>query len=1257
VRLFDPYTRLVEVVVDSGEGFKPQWKHGTGCIVAGRTVLTAAHVVSGAVAVRVRFVDKTERPATLNAALVGDGRPWQNDGSVGPDLALLTIGDETIDLPRLRLAKIDHDQPGPLRDVRTVGFPWFAERITSGEVRIAADLYGSVALDSGATTGLPVLEVEHRPSDRGGGKSAWSGISGAPVLVANRLLGVVCEHLPKQGAVTFVPLTALHHDEKRPLWGPGVADPQAWWKLLEAPGGLRNLVAFPPVREAWYLAKLRHSERALRARMPRLEGRERELQQLEEFATGTDGYRWLEGGAFTGKTALLRTAVAAGLGDDVDLVSYFLSRRDADAHAAGFLNAVVPQLEVLCNAEPGAEDRNRFLQLWEQALHQAEADRRHLLLVVDGLDEDQYVRGSPSVAQLLPTLVGGNAHVHVSSRPHTRATAGLPDRHPLLTCQMVRLAPFPGAAELAEDAKAEIDELIATDKVATDIVGLLAAAAGPLSPDDLVVLHNAPDIPTAAERRQQCHRIEELLSKNARSLEPVDEADQRRYRFAHETLLAHAQALPAREYRERIDDWAEHWRDQGWPSPHDKAGTPLYLLDSYSAVLTKDPDLLATPNREERLAALISDVRWLAAAIPAVGVDLVLAWMHAAAPLVARNRDINLLKAVVAAQAVQLRPPNPIRQPGFVLRQLCLQAMIYGWHDLADTIRHHLQQHQPAGLIPQWTTLINRPPAVELGSHDGRVCAVGRIVHGRVASGGDDGRVLMWNPAAPKDGSMELGRHDGDVRAVAGLADGRVVSGGDDGRVLVWNPAAPKDGSRELGRHDGDVRAVAGLADGRVVSGGDDGRVLMWDPAAPQAEPVELGRHDGVVHAVAVLDDGRVVTGGATGRVRVWDPAAPDAGRVELGRNDAYHWAVAGLADGRVVTGGDDVRLWDPDAPEADPVELGCDVGWISAVAGTIDGRVVTGGDDGRVRVWNLAAPGAGPVELGRHDGDVHAVAVLADGRAVTGGRHDGRVLVWDPDAPRAGPVELGRHGHVSAVAVLADGRVVTGGDDVRLWDPAAPEAGPVELGHHGHVSAVAVLADGRVVTGGDDGRVRVWNLAAPGAGPAELGRHGGVVHAVAVLADGRVVTGERDDGWVRVWDPNDPEADPVELGRHSWVWAVAVLDDQRVVTGGGDGRVRVWDPRLPGTAVWDVVCTVRALATGYRSGSAACHLIVVEQGLAGWTLQRDSRGHVPPANAPPTMNVAKLPASAPVKGKRKPSPSAMKTWPRRAWRALWPRM
>ncbi len=112
------------------------------------------------------------------------------------------------------------------------------------------------------------------------------------------------------------------------------------------------------------------------------------------------------------------------------------------------------------------------------------------------------------------------------------------------------------------------------------------------------------------------------------------------------------------------------------------------------------------------------------------------------------------------------------------------------------------------------------------------------------------------------------------------LLDGRVVSCRHDGRVAVWDPAAPDADPVELGIEDDAVWAVAVLPDGRLLMITAEGLVRLWDPAAPGTGPLEVGTDPDGVQAVAVLPDGRVVSGGAAGRVRLWDPTAPGAGAV-----------------------------------------------------------------------------------------------------------------------------------------------------------------------------------------------------------------------------------------------------------------------------------------------------------------------------------------------------------------------------------------
>jgi WD40 repeat protein len=1215
--------RVVEVIADLGGAGGAGYRYGSGCIVRGRTVLTAAHVVAGAVSVVVRDPGKREYTVMVDPRFVGDV-----DGP-GPDLALVEIDDPafSLDVPGIGLAAVDRDSTTgePVERCHAVGYPWFAEARsrTRAAVRDTVDAIGVVPVLSNLAAGLLSVQVtvaprELPPEETALTASEWSGMSGAPVFAGGRLLGVVTEHAPREGpsAITAVPLTALQADPSHEEWGPGVAEPAAWWARLgvEGIGDLRRLPVPPPPRqppEYWSTLRERIG-RPLHQRMPQLLGRDRELTDIAAFATGSEGYRWLVGAVFTGKTALLYEAVTVGLPDEVDVVCYFLSGRASVASSERFLAAVVPQLAYLCEVDPPVASIDRYHALWEQAATRAEQSGRHLLLVVDGLDEDDPSPGLASVASLLPALAGAHAHVLVSSRPYPDLPYDVPDGHPLRVAPPVQLAAFEGAQKLAELAEKEIYELTHGDDsdLAVEVLGLLTAAAGPLSVGDLAALRSdGQGAPAAADRRHVRRLVEE---RAARSLERVGRAGKERYQFAHGSLLEYAQIAPDLsdpEFRQRIHHWASRWRGEGWPGPAGgEEGTPRYLLDTYPATLGHDP---------HRLAELACDIGWVEAAIRTVGVDQVLAVLRTAAGVAPADAAVAAMLTVVAGQARNLRSPGPVDQPGFAARQMCLQATESGLSDLADAARSRACAVAPAGPVLVATTRrAALAHALELGSHDQAVRAV-TVSGARVVSAGDDGRLLVWDPAAPGTPPAELANHTWEVTALAALSGGRVISGGKDRRLLVWDPVAPGTPPVALGRHsfdrDDEVTALAALGDGRVVSAGDDGRLLVWDPEAPGTAPVELDGSSAL--AMAALGHSRVVSGYG-GRLLMLDAAAAGAPPVELGRHDGRIFAVAVLGDGRVVSGGDDRRLlvWDPDAPGTAPVELGIHDDWVMALAVAGDGRVISTGSDGRVLAWDPAAAGAVPKTLGRSDGRIKALEALGDGRVVSGG-YDGRVLVWDPAAAGAARARsASRDVAAATVAVLANGCVVAGGKDgsVWLWDPAAaPDAAPVGLGCHDDSSylrwiRLAALSDGRIVSSSGDGRVLLWDPAAPGTAPVELGDqsgpvlavsgdrqvisagnhtllvwdpagapHGtpvelgqirGSVNAAAVLRDGRLVSAGS-DGTLRMWDPAAPSGPPVELGFNpGTVVQIAVRSDGRLATGDFEGAVRLWDPATPGT-------------------------------------------------------------------------------------------
>jgi hypothetical protein len=115
-------------------------------------------------------------------------------------------------------------------------------------------------------------------------------------------------------------------------------------------------------------------------------------------------------------------------------------------------------------------------------------------------------------------------------------------------------------------------------------------------------------------------------------------------------------------------------------------------------------------------------------------------------------------------------------------------------------------------------------------------------------------------------------RHRGAARAVAFAPDGKALaSGGDDGRVHLWDRATGKELCRLTG-HTGAVLAVAFSGEGnRLASGSCDNTIRLWDVASG----AEVGRFSGPsngIQTVAFSPDGKsVAAAGAGTEVLVWD--------------------------------------------------------------------------------------------------------------------------------------------------------------------------------------------------------------------------------------------------------------------------------------------------------------------------------------------------------------------------------------------------
>lgn len=241
-------------------------------------------------------------------------------------------------------------------------------------------------------------------------------------------------------------------------------------------------------------------------------------------------------------------------------------------------------------------------------------------------------------------------------------------------------------------------------------------------------------------------------------------------------------------------------------------------------------------------------------------------------------------------------------------------------------------------------------------------------------------------------------------------------------------------------------------------------------------------------------------------------------------------------------------------------------------------GAVLVAFDDGTSRWWHPRADHPLPQATPVHPGG-NAITAIAFGRKsqrlLTCGA-DGTARLWDAmsGAP-VGPVF--RHGSPIAVGAISSdgGRIATGGDDgiVRLWEIQTGQAVGREIQGRGRVWGLAFREGQPQLVVVTESFAMICQ-AADGSPVMTLRQPPGGTFAITLSPDGlHVVLAELGD-FARVMSLSGPLETRVPLRHGASVTAQAFSADGRsVVTGSGDGLLRVWrvaEHRQPTPAVPD---------------------------------------------------------------------------------------
>ena len=264
----------------------------------------------------------------------------------------------------------------------------------------------------------------------------------------------------------------------------------------------------------------------------------------------------------------------------------------------------------------------------------------------------------------------------------------------------------------------------------------------------------------------------------------------------------------------------------------------------------------------------------------------------------------------------------------------------------------------------------------------------------------------------------------------------------------------------------------------------------------------------------------------------------------------------------------------------------------VNSFALSPDGRLLATGHNAEIQIWGITKDWAegqrtgtngGTLALQRLDkitdeslrGSITSLSFSRDSDLLAGAGDGPAVLVWDvADTSQSAVILTGHDEKTFRVlfspisnTILASASGVFDRDDVGgevcLWDVESRTRLQTLKGHQSAVVSLAFSPQGDVLASGSVDRTIRLSSTRSGELIDVLRGHGRTVTGLAFdPTKPRTLVSTSDDHSVHVWDLGRTRPPSQMVGHQSWMWGLAWLDDDCLLSGATDATVRFWHSR-----------------------------------------------------------------------------------------------
>jgi predicted NACHT family NTPase len=491
-----------------------------------------------------------------------------------------------------------------------------------------------------------------------------------------------------------------------------------------------------------------------------------------------------------------------------------------------------------------------------------------------------------------------------------------------------------------------------------------------------------------------------------------------------------------------------------------------------------------------------------------------------------------------------------------------------------------------------------------------------------LASGSDDKKIIIWNPATGEVEHDWQGNDNFVLSLAFSLPNGRfLAASGSDKKIRLWDlhdigeHQEPKL-KRVWEGHEGFVWPIALSSnlnlnshdeDFEIASASEDGTIKIWNLETTNPKQT-LNEDNGRVASITFRPGTRsLFSGHSDGTVRSWD-LINRSSKVLYKHSGMVRWLAFSQNQPYLASGSDDktIIIWDVDQKKQIHSLKGHTGSVLSIDFHPTEPTLVSGGDDSSIKFWDIKTGQCSNTQTGNNSG-VYALTfdnktdclyicigdgslkscelkknndlwkVILEGEdtvcaaafepinknKIVTGRYSGSVKIINFDGQKK---DLMPHEDlVWSVALTPDGSMVaTAGYDkkIHIHNLCTEEKFTLKDSQGDVVWSIAFSSNEQLASGGTDKLVRIWNLGDKSF--RKLEGHNELVSSVAFSSNGQILASGSYDRTVKLW--NVATGDQIsQISTEQQLRIIALSNNSHFLAAAStDGKIQIWNIKDP---------------------------------------------------------------------------------------------